>query len=53
MFKMDPEAIKFIAKQKLRDEVFEKEVAKEIEKLKAKKSLWDKVFPWKIKIERK
>lgn len=53
MSHLDAKSIKDYAKKKFEQELFDKAVAQEIEKLKTKKSFWDRIFPYTIKIERK
>lgn len=50
---MDIEEVKRRALQRLKEEQFEQAVKEEIIRLKTKKSLWDKIFPYRIKLERK
>lgn len=50
---MNVEEIKAQAKLELQQERFKKAVEAEKERLRKHKPLWDRIFPWKITIERK
>jgi len=50
---IDIEKVKKQAKAELEVEAFAAAVEKYKEKLRNKKSLWDRIFPWKIVILRK
>lgn len=50
---MNLDEVKRQAKLELEQEQFREAVERYKEKLKNKKSLWDKVFPWKVLIIRK
>lgn len=50
---IDIQYIKKIAEQELNDELFRELVEKEKQKFREKKSIWDKIFPFKIIILRK
>lgn len=47
------EEVKTTAKVELRREKFREAVEKEKERLRYKKSLWERIFPWKIIIKRR
>lgn len=53
MSDVNPEKIKKQAQAELEHEKFREAVEREKVRLKTKKSPWDIVFPWRIKIERK
>lgn len=50
---MDAEKIKKAAERQVEQDLFDEAVAKEVEKLKRKKSFWEIVFPFTITIKRR